>query len=205
LITHEHGDHIQGAKALSKDGGIPLWLNEGTRRTCRSFDSLLGIKEFQTGERFEVGGLLVEPIPLSHDAVDPVCFAVMTERHKIGVVTDLGTVDDPVVEGLQHSDLLLLEFNHDLNMIQNGPYHPHLKARVLSERGHLSNEESALFLAHLLHPNLKTVILGHLSQVNNHPDLAYLAARRAVTRRPPYEDLAIYVAHQEFQGPLIPL
>lgn len=204
LVTHEHGDHIRGAKVLCKEGNIPLWLNEKTRKACKSLDVVKEIREFQTGESFYLDGFQVDPIPLSHDAVDPVCFTLKTGHHKISVLTDLGKVEEVVVKGLSHSDLLILEFNHDVNMVENGPYFPHLKTRVLGERGHLSNEDSSNLLAKLLNPQLKGVVLAHVSQVNNHPDLAQISARRA-TRNSPYEDLPIYVSHQEFPGPFLSL
>ena len=204
VISHEHGDHIQGAKTLCKTFGISLWLNEKTRRVCKSFGSLVNLQEFQTGERFEIDGIYLDPIPLSHDAVDPVCFGVMTERVKIGVATDFGKVEKHIVEGLSLCDFLILEFNHDVQLVQHGPYLPHLKDRILSERGHLSNEESSNLLLQLLNPHLKGVILAHLSHTNNYPELAHLSAKK-VTSVPPYENLPIYLACQEFPSPKLVL
>ncbi|HEX9757607.1 MAG TPA: MBL fold metallo-hydrolase [Nitrospiria bacterium] len=200
VISHEHGDHIQAAKKLCKTFGIPIWLTEKTRRVCKSFDSLVNIQEFQAGEGFSIDEIHLDPIPLSHDAVDPVCFGIMTERVKIGVATDFGKVEKPIIRGLSFCDLLILEFNHDVQLVHHGPYLPHLKDRILSERGHLSNEDSSDLLFELLNPNLKGVILAHLSHTNNYPELAYLSAKK-VTSFPPYENLPLYLAHQEFAGP----
>ncbi|MGN0157041.1 MAG: MBL fold metallo-hydrolase, partial [Lachnospiraceae bacterium] len=113
----------------------------------------------------------------SHDAADPVAFRISYGKEKIGIATDLGTFNDYTVECLKGMDVLFLEANHDVNMLQVGPYPYYLKQRILGERGHLSNEASGRLLGKLLHDGLKEVVLGHLSKENNLPELAYETVR----------------------------
>jgi len=140
------------------------------------------LREFQTGFPFEVEGFTVLPIALSHDAADPVAFALEKEGEKVGCVTDLGRPTDRVLQGLSKCHILLLEFNHDPQMLQNGPYPTLLKQRVSSGHGHLSNQEAGKLLEAVLHPELRHLFLAHISQVNNLPQLALLAAEEVLRR-----------------------
>ncbi len=143
---------------------------------------------------------MVHPISISHDAADPVAYIMKTESKKIGVITDLGTYDDNLVEKLQNMDILLLEANHDVRMLQTGSYPYPLKQRILGDRGHLSNVLSGRLLGRLLHDRFRAVILGHLSKENNFAELAYETVRLEVSMgENPYkgDDFPIYVAKRQ--------
>ena len=136
---------------------------------------------------------------VSHDAAEPVAYRIGYEGKKVAVCTDLGVYNDYTVECLKGLDAILLEANHDVNMLQVGPYPYYLKQRILGERGHLSNENSGRLLNRILHDNLKAVMLGHLSKENNLPQLAYEAVRLEITLGDgPYkaEDFRIQVAQR---------
>lgn len=140
---------------------------------------------FQTvkaDESFTIKDMTVNPMRISHDAADPVAYRFSYGRQKIGVVTDLGTYNDYTVECLKGMDALLLEANHDVNMLQVGPYPYPLKQRILGDRGHLSNENSGRLLSRLLHDKLQYIVLGHLSKENNMPELAYETVKLEITQ-----------------------
>ncbi len=193
LLTHEHGDHAGGAAALSNLLSIPIFANCATSRAARIEAR---VRDFQTGTSFSLAGFSIFPFPIPHDAADPVGFTLSTERHKIGLVTDLGSAPVSIVEALAGSEALILEFNHDLEMLKRGPYPASLKSRLLGPFGHLSNDDSAELLSRVLHPRMSHLFLAHLSRVNNHPDLALFAAEK-IGRRAGLEP-AIHVCRQDF-------
>ena len=128
-------------------------------------------------ERFQIKDITVEPMRTSHDAAEPVAYRMRYENKKIAIATDLGTYNEYTVECLKGMDLLFLEANHDVNMLQVGPYPYQLKRRILGDRGHLSNELSGQLLKRIAHEKLQGVVLGHLSKDNNIPELAYETVR----------------------------
>lgn len=205
LITHEHIDHIQGLGVLARRYGIPMFATEKTIQAILGCKSVGKIDEdlFQVvkpGKRFSIGELTINPISISHDAADPVAYKVMHEDKSVAVVTDLGNYTQAIVDELQGLDALLLEANHDIKMLQMGPYPYPLKQRILGNRGHLSNERSGQLLCELLHDHFGTVVLGHLSKENNYEELAYEAVRLEVTMGDnPYkaEDFPMYVAKRD--------
>ncbi|MDE7312164.1 MAG: MBL fold metallo-hydrolase [Eubacterium sp.] len=202
LITHEHIDHIAGLGVLARRYGLPIYGTQGTLDAVRSVKSVGKIDEsllhpILPGQEFQVGDMTVHPISISHDAADPVAYLLQTDSRKIGVITDLGTYDDALVEKLQGMDILLLEANHDVRMLQTGSYPYPLKQRILSDRGHLSNVLSGQLLGRLLHDRFRAVVLGHLSKENNYAELAYETVRLEVSMgENPYkgDDFPIYVA-----------
>ncbi len=142
----------------------------------------------------------VHPIRISHDAADPVAYILRQGEKSAGVITDLGVYDEHIVENLQGLDVLLLEANHDIRMLEVGPYPYPLKMRILGEKGHLSNEASGQLLGRVLHDHFKAVILGHLSKENNYPELAHQTVGVEVDRGDnPYraKDFPIYVAARD--------
>lgn len=180
LITHEHRDHVFGANSVAGDLKVPIYANEKTARAARGLSRISDLRPFQTGRPFDLDGYWVQPIPLSHDAADPVAFSLEKEGQKIGCVTDLGTPTEPLIDALLGCQILILEFNHDPQMLQNGPYPAHLKQRVSSAHGHLSNGEATDLLRAVAHSGLRHLFLAHMSQVNNLPELARLAAEEAL-------------------------
>lgn len=187
FITHEHSDHIGGLGVFSRKYHVPVYATQGTVtaiRRCRSLGEI-DRELFQTvraDESFRIKDLTVNPMTISHDAADPVAYRFSYGRQRIGVVTDLGTYNEYTVEALRGMDALLLEANHDVNMLQVGPYPYPLKQRILGDRGHLSNENSGRLLCRLLHDGLKYIVLGHLSQENNLPELAYETVKLELAR-----------------------
>ncbi len=186
LITHEHSDHIGGLGVIARKYGLPIYATQGTIDAIRSSSSVGKIDEglyhvIRPDEHFTLGGLDIKPIHVSHDAADPVAYVVSSGNKKIGVITDLGKYDDYIVSNMQGLDALLLEANHDVNMLQVGSYPYPLKQRILGERGHLSNELSGQLLGEVLHDKMQHIVLGHLSKENNYDHLAYETVRLEVT------------------------
>lgn len=185
MITHEHADHICGLGILSRKYGIPIYTTKGTTQAIRETKSLGEITpslfhEIEADQSFMVKEMKICPMHTSHDAADPVAYKISYDKKKIAVATDLGTYNDYTIECLKGMDVLFLEANHDVNMLQVGPYPYYLKQRILGDRGHLSNEASGRLLTSLLHDGLQEVVLGHLSKENNMPELAYETVRLEV-------------------------
>lgn len=185
LITHEHSDHIGGLGVVARKYGIPIYATKGTIEAIQRTKSVGVIDqglfhEIVPDEVFHIDGFAIKPIRVSHDAADPVAYVVSKNHKKIGVITDLGKYDDYIVSNMQELDALLLEANHDVNMLQVGSYPYPLKQRILGERGHLSNELSGQLLGEVLHDNMKHILLGHLSKENNYDRLAYETVRQEV-------------------------
>jgi phosphoribosyl 1,2-cyclic phosphodiesterase len=182
LITHEHMDHIQGLGVLARKYEIPIYATAGTIREIKVCDGIGNVDEglfheVKEDAKFTLKDLTVNPMRISHDAAQPVAYRISYGKKKVAVCTDLGVYNDYTVECLKGMDALLLEANHDVNMLQVGPYPYYLKQRILGDRGHLSNENTGRLLCKILHDNLRTVLLGHLSKENNLPELAYESVR----------------------------
>ena len=186
LLTHEHADHISGLGVLARKYEIPIYATRGTLDAVCSSTSLGKLDkellyEIRADEKFVIKDLTVNPMHISHDAAEPVAYRIGYGQRKVGICTDLGVYNDYTVECLKGMDALLIEANHDVNMLQVGPYPYYLKQRILGDRGHLSNENSGRLLSRILHDKLQTIILGHLSKENNLPELAYEAVRMEIT------------------------
>jgi phosphoribosyl 1,2-cyclic phosphodiesterase len=180
LITHGHGDHVKGARQLAGALHIPTYATEQTKRFCHGFGGLRNATLFSPGERFAVGGLSILPVATPHDAPGSVCFVLDDGEERLGVCTDLGAPTAPIAAALSTCHALVLEHNHDLDMLQRGPYSAALKRRIASTRGHLSNDDGARLLGMSSRGSLTRVLLAHLSEVNNTPALALAAARPVV-------------------------
>ncbi len=176
LVSHEHTDHTRGAGTLARRFGIPLVISYPT---CRESSRQLGktaCVEFESGYAFTLRDLQIDPFPITHDACDPVGFMIECREGKLGIATDLGCVTSLVRDKLKECRLLVLESNHDEQMLIDGPYPWHLKQRIKSRHGHLSNIDASALLDDLLHPHLSGVFLAHLSEVNNDPAVALQVA-----------------------------
>ena len=211
LITHEHSDHIAGLGVLCRKYNIPIFATRGTIQAIlrcggkNAPDESL-FNEIEADRKIIIKDMTVSPMRISHDAAEPVAYRIGYEGKKVAVCTDLGVFNDYTVECLKGMDALLLEANHDVNMLQVGPYPYYLKQRILGNRGHLSNENSGRLLNRILHDDLKAIMLGHLSKENNMPELAYEAVRMEITMgEGPYkaEDFPISVACRSEVSPVI--
>ena len=185
LITHEHSDHISGLTTLTKQLKLPVYASPGTgRQLCYRIAFLEELlRPVAPGEGFSVGGLAIESFPTSHDAAESVGYALSAGGRKAAVVTDLGYVTGAVLRGIRGADLLVAEANHDVEWVQSGPYPYHLKARILGDRGHLSNEAGAELAWTAVEGGARTVVLAHLSHENNTPARAHEVVRGVLERR----------------------
>ena len=175
LITHEHSDHVSGLKVLAAKLGIPVYCNRHTAEEIRRIhDSEFDFRLVETGNPFEIGDLNVDTFPIPHDAIDPMGFVLHTPEGRIGFLTDMGHGTRLVADRVRDAEVLLLETNHDVDLLNNDPRRPwSLKQRILSRHGHLSNEGAAQFLEQLIHPELQHIYCAHLSSECNTPDLAH--------------------------------
>lgn len=199
LVTHEHRDHVHGVGVMARRFKIPVYINEATMIAA---DYLLGPVRpvlFRTGADTEIAGLNVHPFSISHDSADPVGFTFENSGSRLGLATDLGVATNLVRERLAGCHGLILESNHDLKMLMEGPYPWETKRRVKSRHGHLSNEDAAELLASLAHSGLSQVVLAHLSQTNNLPELALECVGSAVSGLP------LTAARQDEPGPVVEL
>ena len=175
VITHDHGDHTRGMGVFARRHGTPLHITAATRRACRKlFSGKETVSEYRSESPFDIGALRITPFLTVHDAADPVAVTVTDTGtgSKLGVATDLGRPTTGVRAALSGSHLLVLESNHDHARLWEGPYPWSVKQRIASSRGHLSNTASAELAAELFHPDLAGVILAHLSDSCNDPDMA---------------------------------
>ena len=186
VITHEHSDHVAGLPVLARNKNLQAaiyltWLTEpaidwGECRPSR-------LETFQAGSSFPIGDIEVRSFSVPHDAVDPVGFRLEAEGVRIGMATDLGYIPDSIKFHLRSTDVLLLESNHDLDMLKVGPYPWSVKQRVMSRVGHLSNLGMAEFLLRDLSAATAQLVLGHISEQNNHPEIVRLMANEALGKR----------------------
>lgn len=195
FVTHEHSDHIKGLGALARKFKLPVYANEKTWGAMRKH---LGELEdgqrhvLPTGGTLEIADLRIESYPISHDAAEPVGYCFYEDGLKLSLATDLGYVSDKVMQQIAHSDVLVLESNHDIGMLRMGRYPWNIKRRILGDMGHLSNDAAGEALCKLLTGTTRRVYLGHLSQEHNQMDLAKLTVNTIL------EDNGIFYHAHEF-------
>lgn len=209
FITHEHNDHIKGVGIYSRRYDTPIYATQKTWITMQEENMLGKIKEenikiLEKEKTLMIDDLSIFPYSIYHDATDPVGYTFNYSQKKITLATDLGMVDERILEHLKGANGILLEFNHDVNMLEAGSYPFYLKKRILSDVGHLSNEVAAKVLIDIYHQDLKWVILGHLSKENNLPDLAYITAKNALEENDLHigEDIEVIVASRDTVSPI---
>ena len=183
LVTHEHSDHVSGLARLARRLGIPVYISKLTAPAVDWGEVPPRVECFQAGAGFTVGDIDVESFGIPHDAADPVGFCFYAEDVKIAVATDLGYLTESVKFHLRHAHLMLLESNHDIEMLKVGPYPWAVKQRVMSRVGHLSNDMMSDFLLRDFDGDAARLILGHLSEHNNHPEIVRLMAAQALAKR----------------------
>lgn len=175
FITHEHSDHVKGVGVLSRKYDVPIYANE---LTWKAMEGLIGkIKEhnikIMSENHVSIKDMDIMSFEIPHDAAAPQGYAIYHGNKKVSVATDLGYFSEEVRENIKDADVILLESNHDIEMLKFGPYPYTLKRRILSNIGHLSNEDCAKAIADMAGDRRKKIILGHLSKTNNYPELAY--------------------------------
>ena len=213
VITHEHYDHIRGAERLARKYGVPVYLTRGTLDASTIDRGETNIILFENNTTFRIGELNVHARRTLHDAMDPACFVIEArDGTRVGIASDLGYVDDPVMKHLSGCDGLFFESNHDLDMLRMGTYPWSLKRRIMSRFGHLSNDDAMLAVQRMIGAELKTLCLIHLSQKNNHETIVRDMATRLLERTGVQLELSIA---QQFQptgmfeikrrGPRVPM
>jgi len=166
VLTHEHADHINGVRVLARKYNIPIYATAGTAG-CLSVDVMALITEFSSHDVFDIGDIEVQPFPVPHDAREPSQFVFTDGQHKLGLLTDVGMITPAIEQALSMCDALLLEANHDMEMLDNSVYPEHLKIRVAGRLGHLNNVQSAKFLDKIDTSRLQHIVAMHLSEKNN--------------------------------------
>ena len=189
FVTHEHSDHIDGVGVISRKYNLPVYATEGTWDNMSQKIGKISNsnkKLVYNNEGILLNDMLIRPFSVPHDAKDPVCYSVLYNGTKICVATDMGHITKDVIENIRHCSALVLESNHDVNMLEMGNYPYNLKNRILGKYGHISNETCGKLLSCVMNDKLKNVFLAHLSQDNNTPDLAYLTVANTL------EEFGIY-------------
>ena len=192
IVTHEHGDHISGVGVMSRRYNLPVYANAGTHLASeRRVKKLYQRIEFGTGEAFVIDELEIHPFRISHDTADPVGFVVSDTRSSLGYCTDTGRVTKLIAHHVRKCRALILEANHDPQMLMDGPYPMPLKQRVRSNQGHLANGDAARFLIDLVDSSLQHVVLAHLSETNNLPDIALSRVHQELKSLEPFFNLVL--------------
>lgn len=196
LLTHEHGDHSKGVGVITRKLKVPIFTTFGTWNKVRDRVGKVPEEFVQThraGDDFDLASLHIETFALSHDALEPCGYMVGDGERKVAFVTDTGVVEEPLRSRLKQCAGLVLEANHDVNMVKNGPYPYSLKKRILSDHGHLSNLYCKELLLDILGENTRAVTLAHISAENNRPSLARSCVEQALIHR---KDVSLCVAHR---------
>jgi len=210
LVSHEHSDHIKGAGILSRKFNLPIYASEGT---WRAMEGMIGtVSEcnkitFSSYTPFQIGDIVVTPFPIPHDANEPVGYSFCACGKKVTVATDIGHISMELLSSFEDSDLLLLESNHDLEMLKVGPYPWPLKKRIAGKHGHLSNDVAGEVIAYMAQKGTKKFLLGHLSKENNFPELAYQTVCNALCekRLQAGVDVTVDIAFRDRVGKVIEL
>jgi phosphoribosyl 1,2-cyclic phosphodiesterase len=186
IITHEHSDHVSGLPVLARAKGLRAVIYM-TRLTAPAIDwgetAPVRLEPFQAGAAFQIGDIEVQSFGIPHDAIDPVGYCLEAEGVRVGIATDLGYIPESIKFHLRRTNVLLLEANHDLDMLKVGPYPWSVKQRVMSRVGHLSNLHMSEYLTQDLASCTANLILGHLSEQNNHPAIVQMVATEALQQR----------------------
>jgi len=209
LVTHEHIDHVSGLGVMARRYSIPIYTTYETAREILGMKTLGEIpaelfRYVEPDKSFTINDINIEPFSTSHDAVNPVCYTMQADNEKIGIATDLGKYDDYILSKLKDSDLLMIEANHDINMLLVGRYPYFLKQRILGDKGHLSNDTSADLISKLMTRKKQHIILAHLSKENNYEELAYETVLCELTRAGfSLRDFSLSVAHRDVPSDLV--
>lgn len=202
FITHEHLDHARGAGPVTRRFDIPLYINTPTlNKIMKRLGNISRPVTIQTGQVKTIKDIQVETFTKCHDAADPVGMIISSNGSKLGIVTDLGRSTLAVEDRLKNCDVLIIEFNHDPEMLENGPYPLYLKRRIKGPEGHLSNRQAGDLLRTISHKKLRKVVLAHLSEKNNSPEKALREAKEALSDKG--FDTEIHISYQDEPLPML--
>jgi phosphoribosyl 1,2-cyclic phosphodiesterase len=202
FITHEHADHIRGAGPLARRFDIPLYATASTlKKAAKTLGNLSTPVVIHTGQTLNFKGLAIETFTKCHDAADPIGVVLAYNGTRLGLLTDVGRPTALVMDRLQGCQGLIIEFNHDENMLEEGPYPLELKRRIRGADGHLSNHQAGQVLEGLLHDELRMVVLAHMSDTNNHPQKAVEEATHRLKKNG-CQGIRILVSHQDRPLPM---
>ncbi len=189
LVTHEHSDHISGVGPLARKYGIPVFMTAGTWQQDR-VGKIEHLEQISSHDSFVIKGLQVQPIPVPHDAREPCQFILDDGADKLGILTDLGSITPFVRQSYTNLDGLLLECNHDLEMLAQGPYPYRLQQRIRGDYGHLNNQQAAQLLTEIEIGKLQHLVISHISEQNNSPEHAVDAVAEAIDGKPDWLTIA---------------
>ena len=205
IITHEHTDHVKGAGPLARLLDIPVYINSPTlKKSVKTLGNISKPVSFHTGQSITINDLRVETFTKCHDAEDPMGLIICSNNMRLGLVTDLGRSTRLVEERLKNCHSLIMEFNYDPSMLEDGPYPLHLKKRIRGPEGHLSNQQAAELLGAVAHEDLQRVVLAHLSETNNKDERAIQEAQDALAREG-LNDTEILVSRQDCPTSIVEL
>ena len=199
FVTHEHSDHINSVGVISRKYNTPIYATEGTWKNMpEKVGKINNInkKVVYQNEDILLNDILIRPFKVPHDAKEPICYSVFYDKTKISIVTDIGYVTKDIIDNIKYSSALVLESNHDINMLKMCNYPPVLKERILSKYGHISNETCGKLLSCVMNNKLKNVFLAHLSRDTNTEELAYLTVSKTLEEFgiQPKKDVNIHIA-----------
>ena len=202
IVTHEHSDHIRGAGPLARRFDIPVYINNLTlKKSQKILGNISKPVPYSPGQTITVNDFLIETFTKCHDAVDPIGVIISSDGVRLGLITDLGRSTRLVEDRLKGCQALIIEFNHDPEMLEDGPYPLDLKRRIKGAEGHLSNQQAGELLKTLFHQDLKLVVLAHLSEINNMPEKARREAKAILTEYG-LNKTEIWISHQDHPTPI---
>jgi phosphoribosyl 1,2-cyclic phosphodiesterase len=205
VVTHEHSDHIKGVGALARRFNLPVYINQRTfRRAGRALGNLPKPVILDTGQTLIFKNLQVETFTKCHDAVDPIGIVFSSKAARVGLITDMGRSTALVEDRLKGCQALIIEFNHDVKMLEEGPYPLETKRRVKGPDGHLSNVQAGELLGAVVHKDFQVLIAAHISKINNHPKNASQQAQRILSERG-VTGAKVLLSGQDEPGPLVEL
>jgi len=198
FISHEHSDHVSGVKSLQKRMAAPIYISKPCYEEFRHKYGQLKLPHFyKLNDEIKIGNFRIIPVENSHDASCTASFLIEHGSKRIGILTDTGCITKKINENFQKLDAFLLEFNHDVDMLINGPYPESLKQRIFSNKGHLSNIQAAQFVKENLDSRLKHLFLGHMSRHNNTPGKAMKTVETIIKPQKEFKELNPILTHQE--------
>ena len=205
IVTHEHSDHSCGLGVMSRRFRLPIFANAKTWAVMSGLAceiSSENVRLFENDTDFEIDGIVIRSFAIPHDAADPVGFNMFAHDRKITVATDIGHINMALLENFTGSDIILIESNHDVEMLRVGRYPWYLKQRILSDSGHLSNEMAGKVVCYLAEKGTQRFVLGHLSKENNFPELAYqtVSSELLLKEITPGKDIELFVALRDKVG-----